>query len=690
MGMNDRVIVNPKFKNNGEFHRSLVAGGVGAKDFPNTHTEVVHLGNGKFAASVSVGHRVFFDKADGDKPKKHKLTDARPGKDYVLIQAAKCCVEVHPGYARYFDVQHEEARCTERWFVRRLVGGIWQDLENRTPILAVEEYSERAGDVVKVTVTYDTDYGTLTVEYFQRDGNDLKHNVTFKNTSDEAGTFRVVQRWAEITCDGVKIHDRRYSTPVKAIRPSFIFGLNNDPFKIRENLGVIYEQGKVLPCLINPQEGTADFIYGDWELATNEELSIDPDTATLDDPTVDGYCTSSVKVDDQPILQMGLYLKNVFRAYVEWDVSGIGAGSEVTDTVFKYHGSENGVDCHIHEMVGTRPSTGAAADVYAECGEGTVYADPVGFPVVDTNQSVDLGASADTDLENQLSAGWFAIGIQADAEDSSISSIWAEEKTDAATPKPTLYVVYTPAAPTYRDIVTRFKLGVQAFTDVATRFKLAILNYKDAATRFKLGIQAYQDIPTRFKLGVQAFTDVTTRFKLWALGYKDTATRFLLTVGVQAYKDTSTRFKLWVQGYQDVATRFKLAVQAYQDITTRFRLWVRDFTDVATRLKLIAPAYGDVTTRFRLTVRAFIDTATRYRLTVQAYLDITTLFRLVVGAYTDIVARFRLSVQTHRDTSTRFFLHQPTWEEFEIQKAVAALRVRIEGLELEPRAHFRI
>jgi len=688
--MNSRAIRNPNFGSNKEFYRSLVAKSPGARDYPNTHTEVEHLGNGKFAASVSVGHRVFFDKADGNKPKKHKLTDARPSKDYVLIQGVKCCVEIHPSFAKFFDVQHEEERCIENWVVRKKAGNAWQDLNSYGPTIEVEEYPESAGDVVKVTVSRNTDYGTLTVEYFQRDGNDLKHNVTFKNTSGETGTFRVAQKWTGLICDAVKIHGRKYSTPVKAVRPSFIFGLNDGTFKIRENLGDIYKQDKVLPCPINPQNGAADFVYGDWELAAGEELQIDPDTATLDDPTVDGTCSSSAKIDDQPAIEAGLYLKNVFRAYIEWDVSGISVGSDVTDTVFKYHGVSNGVDCHIHEMVGTRPSTGAAADVFAECGEGTVYADPAGFPVAATNQSVDLGTSADSDLESQLSSGWFAIGIQGDAEDVGLSDIWSEEKTDAATPKPTLYVVYTPAAPTYRDIDTRFKLGVQAFTDIATRFKLAILNYKDAATRFKLGIQAYQDIPTRFKLGVQAFTDVTTRFKLWALGYKDTATRFLLTVGVQAYKDTSTRFKLWVQGYQDVATRFKLDVQAYQDITARFRLWVRDFTDVATRLKLIAPAYGDVTTRFRLTVRAFIDTATRYRLTVQAYLDITTLFRLVVGAYTDIVARFRLSVQTHRDTSTRFFLHQPTWEEFEIQKAVAALRVRIEGLELEPRAHFRI
>ena len=53
--MNERVVKNPNFKNNREFHASLAARGVGAKDWPNTHTEVEHLGNSKFAASIGVG-----------------------------------------------------------------------------------------------------------------------------------------------------------------------------------------------------------------------------------------------------------------------------------------------------------------------------------------------------------------------------------------------------------------------------------------------------------------------------------------------------------------------------------------------------------------------------------------------------------------------------------------------------------
>lgn len=651
--MNERVVKNPKFKNNGEFHRNLMSRGAGAKDFPNTHTEVENLGNGKFAASIGVGHRVFFDKADGNKPKKHKLTDERPGKDYVLIQGAKCCVEVHPYYAKYFDVQHEEVRLhEERWVVQRLFKepDDWRDVDAYNPQIAVEEYSERAGDVVKVTVDYDTDYGPLTVEYFQRDGNALKHNVTFTNTSGSTEAFRVLQRWAGITSNKVRVDGRECEVDEKLAGLAVTFGDNLTPSRIIENfagmteeefkdvmemvmgsrepvageevlvnknglklvvqglytrllvdgklnmganaitfsvmvravedcpkdarvfigglgLGLVlfplaqtYRSREVIVCekdgrvidAIAPRvlsyfakyypnfnlqivQGDAgvevgnygkfdwifsdilygderddysaselrdlcapyleeggrygnwgdpemqehkrilyakpskadvhtqglktDFVYGNWVLPQGKSLMIDPAIATLNDPTMDGYIYkyNSTYIRDLGSTSMRIGFYNVMmispigRGFVEWDVTSIPDGSTVSDTVFKYEGLFHNQDCHIHEMLGVQPSAEADDDagnqaIYDEAGEGTVYADPVGFPVVAQNQSVDLGASADTDLEGQLASNWFAIGLQADSEVGGESRIYTEEWVGPPVPPPTLYVVYTPAA----------------------------------------------------------------------------------------------------------------------------------------------------------------------------------------------------------------------------------------------------
>lgn len=249
---------------------------------------------------------------------------------------------------------------------------------------------------------------------------------------------------------------------------------------------------------------------------------------------------------------------------------------------------------------------------------------------------------------------------------------------------------YTAVTTAYKDIVTRFRLRVQGFTDAATRLRLGVLGYKDTATRFLLtvGVQAYKDTATRFKLWAQTYKDTATRFKLTLLAYKDTATRFRLWV--QVYNDIATRFRLRVLNYQDIATRFQLTVRAFIDTASRFRLIVQNYRDAATRFRLWVEAYRDTATRFILNILNYQDIATRFKLTVRAYQDTATRFKLIAQRYTNIATRFRLSIQTYQDVSTRFFLYQPTWEEIQIQQAVTALEAEIEGLELEPVAHFRI
>jgi len=72
-----------------------------------------------------------------------------------------------------------------------------------------------------------------------------------------------------------------------------------------------------------------------------------------------------------------------------------------------------------------------------------VYANVAGFPVVGAKQEIDLGSSAALDLQNHLSADWFAIGIQSNNEATeATSSIYSEDYL-SPDPPPTLYVEYT-------------------------------------------------------------------------------------------------------------------------------------------------------------------------------------------------------------------------------------------------------
>lgn len=537
----------------------------GNKHWANTWTEVEDLGDGKFGANISVGHRVFFDKTDGNKPKKHKLTDNRP--DHVLIQGAKCCTEIHPYYAKYFDVQHEEVRLyEERWVVQWLFKepDEWRDVDTYNPVITMGEYPELAGDVVKVTVTYDTDYGTLIIEYFQRDSNALKHNVTFTNTSSSPETFRVLQRWAGIVAD--KVNGEEVATPVEELGYSFRFE-KAGKLQLGENLTSfipnwqdeaeatrkmwirhgecngcgkcclgcshyteeyphckIYEarpelcrewpwspeQIKDIPeCTysfeatgviaypknlcqtkidLHPQGLKADFIYGDWTLAQNEGLEIDPDTATLDDPTVDGFIQQSdatySRYTATTTLPIGKWQgatppTYTDRSYVEWDISSL-SGATITKTEFRYngqthHASASNIDIR---AMASQPSiqvddnTGNQV-IWDDAGDGTAYlSNDAVFPEVGVTKDVGgaSGPAWDTDptsdVQSALVNGWFAIGIKTQESESPGSKtdwrhhIYSEDKTDAANPKPTLYVEYTTATHYERSAIVNIGVDV--------------------------------------------------------------------------------------------------------------------------------------------------------------------------------------------------------------------------------------
>lgn len=283
-----------------DFHYALVQRGKGAKNWANSWSEVEYLGKdeqGRDHFGIKIGdHRVFKDKESGEW-KRHKLTDKRSTEDYVLIQSAKCCVEVYPYYAKYFDVHHEEVRLyEERWVVQRLFKApdTWRDVDAWNPVTEIEETESS----LTVTITYDTDYGSLVLKYIQRDSSALKHDVTFINTSGSAETFRVLQKWAGIVGDQCNNKD----LPLAIERPSLIFHKRDElrtGFMIAENLWnmMFNDDGseKTEECLQTPvsievhaQGMKADFIYGNWALAEGETLEVDPDTTTIY-PHVDGF-----------------------------------------------------------------------------------------------------------------------------------------------------------------------------------------------------------------------------------------------------------------------------------------------------------------------------------------------------------------------------------------------------------------
>ena len=132
----------------------------------------------------------------------------------------------------------------------------------------------------------------------------------------------------------------------------------------------------------------------------------------------------------------------VHRSYVEWDISSIPDTATITDTKFIYSGGYQ-TNSEIWDMP-IRPSISDPESTFNQIGVGTEYDTPNAFPSLG-GPDVDLGASADNDLQGQISSGWFAIGFKSWNEDAGSGSWVDSEESPEADPIPTLVITYTPS-----------------------------------------------------------------------------------------------------------------------------------------------------------------------------------------------------------------------------------------------------
>ena len=203
------------------------------------------------------------------------------------------------------------------------------------------------------------------------------------------------------------------------------------------------------------------FIYGDWIGG----FELDPDTYSSNNPIVDGTvlstasvastCTTtgSSLVTGSTVIAMYVPISTnndqCFRAYAEFDISSIPAGSTVSDSVVKYDvqliyagGAEN---CDQVAMT-ARPSTATADEVWDSITSDTVMVDnDATCTTVADNKSEDLGALGDTYFTNQIASGWGSIGWKQDLESRGAGNEGLEMASEegVATPKPTLELTYT-------------------------------------------------------------------------------------------------------------------------------------------------------------------------------------------------------------------------------------------------------
>lgn len=279
--------------------------------------------------------------------------------------------------------------------------------------------------------------GVLTIDYIFRVGSSLKHTVTWTSTGVVAVTVQVKQvhlmDFDKVTTDTGTATDSKSEKSA-----GYLFGYGSKDFWVLEDQSaMVYDAKSLEPgtlltekCL---QSGDIDFAgkkavytFGDWTLTTGQSLEIDPDTATLNDPTEDGWInyqpaltrnTSGSDLDFGGYGASGAWIVD-YRAYCEWPISSLSGATLTANPIFKYEGLGTlASDEEINPMA-AQPSTATDANLYADIASGTAYVNPFGL-VVGTNQQVDLGATAKSDLQAAIGASqtWFAIGFQSPANE---------------------------------------------------------------------------------------------------------------------------------------------------------------------------------------------------------------------------------------------------------------------------------
>lgn len=214
---------------------------------------------------------------------------------------------------------------------------------------------------------------------------------------------------------------------------------------------------------VKPAQDVFDFTDVHKPLLPNQKLIVDP-TFSSSNPTVDGFareqsgndiCDDSDNYSDTDIditIQFGAVDTGAgadcLRAYVEWNISSIPDSATITNSSIKFEVTAVAAGTITSEIrhMDIQPSTTDASNRWLDMGNGTVYVtNSAAFETTGTNKEIDLGTTADTDIQNRLTNDWFALGFKGqdetvDATDNHVEL--ASENDGSPEPAPTLEITY--------------------------------------------------------------------------------------------------------------------------------------------------------------------------------------------------------------------------------------------------------
>ena len=438
---------------------------------------------------------------------------------YYVVRSGLIGAEIHRGKAVFYSPDLERlAVGRENWIVYQ-----WIDMEWIPVCASLQKYfdsvtTQLQRDNINVIVEWSTPKGNLTIKYLFREK--LKHNVEWTPSQD--GRYAIVQFWNETQYDKVFLTNgtilRRSEDKLigKSDSLTFLFHDDAQPFGILEDQSsaihllhkVIFAKGKVNYQGISISNGVAYIFYNNdyFDILSGQTIHIDPYTSTLNNPSEDGHVyqwgggPSYKQETDLTYIRDGYDddYGRIYRSYVEWNISSIKDTVTITDTDFIYHGKKDDASwtSGVFAME-FQPTNVSAETIWGDAGNGTQYVSYGGlFIDLGSNKTQDLGASADSDLQSQLSSDWFAIGMRTESE-TSTANHWEEiyaEEYGTANPKPTLSITYTGIDIYAVDATTAFSAGSYGWVNAT------VVDYSEVANLDTVTITANNSIPQNFTL----------------------------------------------------------------------------------------------------------------------------------------------------------------------------------------------
>lgn len=287
----------------------------------------------------------------------------------VFAQSSNIAVEVYDFYNKLFDPDYENVSVyDERFEVQYLFRENperWRSADYYNPRISVIPLE----DGVDIKKVFDTDYGaeTLEITYTVRTGARLKHTIVFTNKTAEQRTFRVVMRLAGITSDRVKHRqgEEQIIAEKHTISPFMVFGGDNQHLKFSEylwSLGETDEEAlewspntlKDIVLDVHAQGSKVDIVIGNYILAENESLLIDPDSDTWQVGADSDDCDRRVEPD-----RFGLNEDRIFGGSFSAAVYGFGGGYRFTAVDIPQHST---IDSAYFKVVSDADNAGAACN----------------------------------------------------------------------------------------------------------------------------------------------------------------------------------------------------------------------------------------------------------------------------------------------------------------------------------------